>query len=263
MMNMLKTSLKNNFVLALRSTKLTSKALAPMGVLLVDNFPFRPISRHASTMSSQKKRKSYPNALYKKKVAVTKFQPGEYLSKSLLIPMKAASLRLPPIGYNKVKNVSFSSNLLTDVDSSDCILRERELEMLRHPAGPIKRMDTLSKDALKGYTHDKLRHEVKILDLESKPADLSFALAKDFPSADLHSLNTPPEATILMANGAPKSHLPNISTHLSKPNISTHLSKSEMFDFLDIDDNTYDLVTSCFGLQNSIYPQKNIQEIHR
>lgn len=136
-----------------------------------------------------------------------------------------------------------------DEGSFDCMLHERELDMLRHPAGPIKRMTKLSKDALIGLTHG-----VKLLDLDSKPIDLSLSLAKEFPSANLHSFSTSLEALQVMADGALKSNLPNISTHLSK---------SEMFDLKDIDDNSYDLVTSCFGLQKSTDPQKTIQEIHR
>ena len=136
-----------------------------------------------------------------------------------------------------------------DEGSFDCMLHERELDMLRHPAGPIKRMSKLSKDALKGLTHG-----VKFLDLDSKPADMLLSLAMEFPSANLHCLSTSPEALQFMADGALKSNLPNISTHLSKP---------EMFDLKDIDDKSYELLTSCFGLQKSINPEKTIQEIHR
>lgn len=254
MMNELKSILKRNALLALRSTQSRSKAVVPMGVIFVENLHFQPSIRYASFIPSQKSGRDCPNKVCKKKVLLTNVQPSTHLSKSLLAPMNTISLCLPPIGCIKVKKRLFSNALVMDGDSFDCRLRERELDMLRHPAGPIKRMDKLSKDALKGHKHHELKHELKLLDLESKPPDLLFSLAKEFPSAELHSLSTCPEALKVMADWALKSHLPNISTHVSK---------SEMFDLKDIDENSYDLVTSCFGLQKSINPQKSIQEIHR
>jgi len=215
-----------------------------MSVILVEKLHSRPNIRHA-----QRKDKKYPYLLSKKNDQVVKYQPITLLSKSLLTPMNSTSLHLTPIKYSRVQKRSFSSELVIDEGSFDCVLHERELEMLRHPAGPIKRMSKLSKDALKGLTHG-----VKLLDLDSKPTDLPLSLAKEFPSANLHSLSTSAVALQTMADGALKSNLPNISTHLSK---------SEMFDLKDIDDNYFDLVTSCFGLQKSIDPQKTIQEIHR
>ena len=248
-MNQLQTSLKKNALLVLRSPELSSRALAPMSVILVEKLHSRPNIRHASAMPTQRKDKKHPYLVPKKNDQVLRYQPITLLSKSLLTPMNSASLHLTPIKYSRVQKRSFSSESVMDEGTFDCMLHERELAMLRHPAGPIKRMSKLSRDALKGLTYG-----VKLLDLDSKPSDLPLCLAKEFPSANLHSLSTSPEALQFMADGALKSNLPNISTHLSN---------SEMFDLKDLDDNSYDLVTSCFGLQKSSDPQKTIQEIHR
>lgn len=66
----------------------------------------------------------------------------------------------------------------------DCHLRQRENEMLRHKSGPLRRLQKLCKDAIRGNMHEiSPKREVKVLDIGSTPSDLPLSIAKEFPSA--------------------------------------------------------------------------------
>jgi hypothetical protein len=130
--------------------------------------------------------------------------------------------------------------------------------MHRHPAGPVARVTKLSRDAVRrGYKNDEgqiIDRELHIVDLESCPPDLIFSLAKDFPNSSLKSLNTCAARMQSVADGALESHLPNILVELSKT-----------FDLTSLEDNSLDLVTSCFSLQRFTpeTTERIIHDIHR
>jgi hypothetical protein len=85
-MNQLQTSLKKNSLLFLSSSQLSSRALAPMSVILFEKLHSRPNIRHASTVPTQRNHKKYHHLLPKKKDQVLKYKPITLLSKSWLPP---------------------------------------------------------------------------------------------------------------------------------------------------------------------------------
>lgn len=145
---------------------------------------------------------------------------------------------------------------VSDEESYNCILRQHELDMHRHPAGPVARMTKLSRDAVKkGQPVEGLvKCELEILDLESRPPDLLYSLARDFPSANLKYLSTCPWGMKLVADDALDLHLPNISVESSKA-----------FDLSHFGDNSLDLVTSSFSLQQftAETTERIMNDIHR
>mmetsp|Transcript_66 Transcript_66/g.120 ORF Transcript_66/g.120 Transcript_66/m.120 type:complete len:753 (+) Transcript_66:116-2374(+) len=145
---------------------------------------------------------------------------------------------------------------VSDEESYNCILRKREMEMHRHPAGPVARMTKLSRDALKGgQAYDGIvSRDIDIIDLESSPPDLIFSLARDFSNASLKAMNTCSRDVQSVADGALDLHLPNVMVELSKT-----------FDLSSLGDNSVDLVTSCFSLQKFTQETTGriINDIHR
>ncbi len=140
----------------------------------------------------------------------------------------------------------------TDEDEFDSMLHERELEMHRHPSGPVPIISDLARKALKGKGYDSQMKDVKMLDIESQPYDSMVTLAKEFPDASIYSIGNSIEAVRSMADGMLKLGVPNITTQ--------QFNASDLSAF---EDASFDLVTSCYGLQKSRDPQNLINEIHR
>lgn len=140
----------------------------------------------------------------------------------------------------------------TDEDEFDSMLHERELEMHRHPSGPVPVITDLARKALKGKGYDSQMKDVKILDIESQPYDSMVTLAKEFPDASVYSIGSSTEAVRSMADGVLKLGVSNITTQLFNAK-----------DLSAFEDASFDLITSCYGLQQSGDPKNLINEIHR
>lgn len=137
----------------------------------------------------------------------------------------------------------------------DCHLRQRENEMLRHKSGPLRRLQKLCKDAIRGNMHDiSPKREVKVLDIGSTPTDLPSSIAKEFPSASCESWNLCEESSTSVALDAMAQSIPNMKVNYSTDTIRNLKS---------LEDRSCDLVTSCFGLQSMENPSEAIKEIHR
>jgi Methylase involved in ubiquinone/menaquinone biosynthesis len=154
-------------------------------------------------------------------------------------------------------SVESKETAVSDEESYNCILRRRENDMHRHPAGPVARMTKLSRDAVKGgHTDEGLvrSRDLDIVDLESSPPDLIYSLARDFPNASVKSLSTSSREMQSVADDALDLHLPNVMVELS-----------QSFDLADLEDNSIDLITSCFSLQKFTMEttERIVNEVHR
>lgn len=135
----------------------------------------------------------------------------------------------------------------------DCHLRQRENEMLRHKSGPLRRLQKLCKDAIRGNMHEiSPKREVKVLDIGSTPSDLPLSIAKEFPSASCESWNLCEESSTSVALDA-----------MAFPNMKVNYSTDITRNLKSLEDRSCDLVTSCFGLQSMENPSGAINEIHR
>lgn len=95
-------------------------------------------------------------------------------------------------------STSATSDTVIDEDKFDYMLHERELNMHRHPTGPVRKMETLSKSALKG------KQDVRILDLDSQPIDSSIQLAKDLPESSVFFISVDAENVTVIKDEARK-----------------------------------------------------------
>lgn len=178
-------------------------------------------------------------------------------AKSLLMQWKA--MNKPPIfdsamllqQRHQVRALS-SEMHFTDENEFDSMLHERELEMHRHPAGPVHVITDLARKAMKGKGYDSKLKDAKILDIESQPYDSMVILAREFPDASVYSVGSSTEAVRVMADRVLQLGVPNITTQLFN---SSNLSAFE--------DASFDVITSCYGLQHCRDPENLIREIHR
>ncbi len=136
-----------------------------------------------------------------------------------------------------------------DEHQNDLLLHERELQMHRHSLGPVSKMTKLSSKALRGK---EMKTGIKILDLDSQPADSAFKLAEEYPEISVHCLSISEENAKTMAKKATESKLLNISTG--------HSTSNNLEQFPDA---SLDLVISCYGLQKHSHPKTIMDEVHR
>lgn len=140
---------------------------------------------------------------------------------------------------------------VTDEHTFDCLLRERELKMHRHPLGPVGRISKLGKRVLSAGGHHTNK-EFKILDLDSHPADSSLKLAKEFPRGSLDFIGVSEENVKSVSHQVDDMELSNVKTN-----------QSDVCDLKQYPDRSIDLVVSCYGLQHHRHPKLMFDEIHR
>jgi hypothetical protein len=261
--------------LVLQSPVTLSKAVVPMSIVVAEKLSYyheishlrptpkllQPVSGRKLLEGQKKKLKQdflpRPNQeflfdQYRKQLA----NPWGGLTNRDILQSLSSSSPLGQRMQTRKLSVESKETDVSDEESYNCILRRREKDMLRHPAGPVARMTKLSRDAVKGgHTYNILvGHELDIVDLESSPPDLIFSLARDFPNASLKAMSTCARDMQSVADDALELHLPNIMVELSKT-----------FDLTSLDDASIDLVTSCFSLQKFTpeTTERIIHEIHR
>ena len=167
----------------------------------------------------------------------------ETRSRPLILPRQLVT-SAPVIG--RLMSTSATSDTIIDEDKFDCILHERELNMHRHPTGPVRKMKTLSKSVLEG------KQDVRILDLDSQPIDSSIQLAKDLPESSVYFISVDAENVTVIKDETRKENLSNVTMGHSA---SCYLEQ--------FSDSSLNLVASCYGLQKHSHPKTLLEEIHR
>lgn len=257
--------------LMLCSSTTMSKAVAPMSIIIAEKLYYHEISHLRPTpkllqplpgrklIEGKKKRLRRdffprPNQvflLHQYKMQLVTPWVGLTNNRDLLL--SSLPSRLAQRMQTRTLSVESKETDVSDEESYNCILRRRENDMHRHPAGPVARMTKLSRDAVKGGGLVKSR-DLDIVDLESSPPDLIFSLARDFPNASVKSLSTSSREMQSVADDALNLRLPNIMVELSPS-----------FDLTDLEDNSIDLITSCFSLQKLTMEttERIVNEVHR
>jgi SAM-dependent methyltransferase len=149
--------------------------------------------------------------------------------------------------FDQVRHATTSSQCVTDEKEFDSILHEREFEMHRHSRSPINRIVKYAKDNVNGG-----RHEQKILDLASTPIDPSVIIAKEIPQVLLYTLSPSRDILKLVSDKVVEENVANVM-----------IQYNELDDLSEFESNSFDLVISCYGLQNVKAPSHLINEIHR
>ena len=167
----------------------------------------------------------------------SKMSNPKYNKFPLTSKLQEFNLHLNPQGIAHIRPLSSMNQFVTDEAEFDLILHEREFEMHRHKRGPIAKIVKYAKKAVVG-AQSKPGYNMKILDIASSPIDTPMNIAKDLPEASLHVLTSSPDMLKIVSDKVVEAHLPNVITELS------HLVELSEFD-----NNSFDLVVSCYGLQ--------------
>jgi ubiquinone/menaquinone biosynthesis C-methylase UbiE len=176
------------------------------------------------------------------------------LCKSSLVNLKFPTIQEIPqkLFYLKqTRPLSSDNQCVTDEADFDSTLHEREFEMHRHSRGPINRIVKMAKDAMDG-THDKTERDLKVLDIASSPIDPVVTIAKEVPRVALNAISSSRYMLKVMSDKLVEDSLLNVKTELS-----------DLLELSEFDDSSFDLVISCYGVQNSTDPARLINEIHR
>ena len=141
------------------------------------------------------------------------------------------------VGQENQRNFTSHPDSVTNEKDVVTMLQERVYEMQCHSSGPVTKMFQLAKQTLEGPARDiSRRGKLMVLDAGSNPADVGVLLAQEFPEVPVHIINTSPEIVQLALD---KSH-----QKLDSKNVVT----SGMNDLYNYEDDSFDLIITCFGL---------------
>jgi hypothetical protein len=147
-----------------------------------------------------------------------------------------------PCAFDQVRQVTNSSHCVTDEAEFDSILHEREFEMHRHSRSPIGRIVKYAKDAVNGG-----HHELKILDLASIPIDPPVTIAKALPRVSLHTLSPSRDMLKVVSDRVVEENVANVM-----------IQYNDLIDLSEFENDSFDLVISCYGLQVSHFENQYI-----
>ncbi len=144
--------------------------------------------------------------------------------------------------FDQIRQVTNSSHCVTEEAEFDSILHQREFEMHRHSRSPIGKIVKYVKDAVNGGHH----HELKILDLAS-PIDPPLTIAKALPRVSLHTLSPFREMLKVVSDRVVEENVANVM-----------IQYNDLIDLSEFENDSFDLVISCYGLQVSLFEHQHI-----
>ena len=208
-MNQLQIATKKMTSLIVRSNmmRMNQHVVLPSTALVVDRMLFS--TRKSVQPSIRGKKASLPRAVpstisYYAKPQV--FKVDKDLVTKLFNDMNATKVNC----IQKRAFASLQEDYHVNEEIFDCHLRQRENEMLRHKSGPLRRLQKLCKDAIRGNMHDiSPKREVKVLDIGSTPTELPLSIAKEFPSASCESWNLCEESSTSVELDTKAQRIPN------------------------------------------------------
>ena len=132
-----------------------------------------------------------------------------------------------------MRNYRTSQGCLCKEKGIESLIQQRVCEMLCYPSGPIEKILHVSRKVLKDLSRDNASNNNVMILGTPGTLHLGTLVAQEFPAASIHVQNEINEMELL---------------ELDRSDDFRHLTASDVIDLSDYENNTFDLIITCFGL---------------
>ena len=204
-----------------------------------------------SGLYPRKSNVAYPNCAAVQSVNLLNYKPS-----TNLLPLKLGLSSIQP-NWNIQQKRLFSSQRKEEPNpfrahAFDYDIYEKSFHIHDHKRGPWLLIAKEAESLYHLYKHDSGGKKLTILTLAAGPGELPISLAKALPEANVYSTDISVRMVELSTKKAQELKIKNM--------ISLILDMEDMSQF---DDQSFDLVSCCYGLAHVNDIHKALNEIHR